>query len=111
MVANFDDSTKPGTHWVAIFAPNKDEVYYFDSFGDGEGVENITNFLEENFRLVTRQTLGIQNKNSIVCGYYTVYFIWMCAKRIPFRKITTVLAEMKNPDRFVVEFVNKVIKI
>ena len=33
-MVNHDDSDEGGSHWVALFAKNSNELYYFDSYGD-----------------------------------------------------------------------------
>ena len=112
MVINFDDSTKPGTHWVAIYAPDETEVNYFDSFGGGEtDIENINQYLQDNFRLVTNRSKVVQSKRSKVCGYYAIFFIYLSSKGIPFKRIERLLLQEKKPDALVYKYVNSKIKM
>jgi hypothetical protein len=49
MVINLDDSTKPGSHWVALYAVlNENKIYYFDSVGNRPG-KRVRNFNKEIF--------------------------------------------------------------
>lgn len=108
MVANTDDSTKPGTHWVAIYAHNKHTVSYFDSI-DGPDIPNIEEFLKKNFVRVIKQKYTIQRPKSKVCGYYVIFFIWMLSAKYTYRFIEQILTNTPDPDKYVVMFVNKYI--
>lgn len=107
MVVNLDDSTKPGSHWVAIYAPTKNHVFYFDSYGM-KASGKILRYLKR-FPLITRQEATIQSIISDVCGQYAIFFIIMCTLKIPYRTINKMLASVKNPDIFVKDFVNEFI--
>lgn len=109
MVANTDDSSEPGTHWISIYSPNRRYVRYFDSL-DGKEEPNIHIFLEKNWTHVDRQRYKIQSPTSDVCGYYAIYFVYMSCLNYPFRVIEKLLLNQSNPDSFVVKFVNAKIK-
>jgi hypothetical protein len=70
-IINLDDLQGPGSHWVAyIYTPNVS--YYFDSFGIIPPSEIInyskcSKLLYNNFI--------IQEKYSILCGWYCINFI------------------------------------
>lgn len=109
MVVNLDDSSEPGTHWVAMYMPNKQHVKYYDSFGEDlfgdNGMENIKKYVNKHFLFVSRPNFAIQNPKSNTCGFYTLYFIYMSALRVPFYKIQNRLARLPNPDSYVKNFV------
>ena len=110
MVINFDDATKPGTHWAAIYASSSLHAIYFDSLGLGmDHVVRIGEYVRGNFAASTQQHLGLQSRGSTVCGYYAAFFIYACAQKIPFLKLEALLAHMKNPDGFVKDFVTRVL--
>lgn len=105
-VVNMDNSNEPGSHWVAMFLPNKEHVYYFDSFGLIPQNANISKYLKH-FKHVTRQTFVIQSLTSNVCGVYVVFFIYLCSIGYTMKKINKLLANIKDRDLFVIKFVNK----
>lgn len=107
-VINFDKYGKPGTHWVAMYVPNRFHVKYFDSFGL-EGIPMINKFLHKNFYFLTKQRIPFQNILSDVCGLYAIYFIFMCSKNVPYKKIVRILKSQRNPDLYVKRFVFKYI--
>ena len=70
---NIDDNTGPGTHWVVMYIkPNI--IEYFDSFGLNypEEVIHLSDILRVNYLYNSSQ---FQNFNSVVCGYYCLYWI------------------------------------
>lgn len=72
-IINLDDSSGPGTHWVAYFK-NNNNVYYFDSFGN----------LPPPKEFVTRLGSGVniyynykkyQNFETVNCGQLCINFL------------------------------------
>ena len=72
-VVNIDDSTGPGTHWVVMYIKPY-IIEYFDSFGLNcpEEVIHLSDILEVNYLYNDSQ---FQNLNSVLCGYYCIYWI------------------------------------
>lgn len=56
MVVNLDASGYEGSHWVAIFAPTKREVYYFDSLGAEAPRGAIKKYLKKFNKITTNQS-------------------------------------------------------
>ena len=107
MVANFDPVSKPGTHWVAMYAPNTFHVYYFDSTG-GDGVENLNDYMKNHFPMTTKQHMPLQHPKTKVCGHYALYFIYMSARGTPFETIERFLTRIKHPDVHVYNFIEQI---
>lgn len=106
MVVNFDEASEPGTHWVAIYAPNRFYVRYFDSLG-GQAVPKIDDYLRKKFAFHTKQQLQIQHHKASTCGYYALYFIYMSCMKFSLSVIQSQLKNRRNPDKFVVNYVSK----
>lgn len=73
-VINMDESTGPGTHWVAIYKTNN-EIYYFDSFGIEPPPEVIDRYQKETGARFLFSTNQIQAPNSTMCGWYCIMFL------------------------------------
>ena len=71
-VINFDEYHDIGTHWVALYANNKN-VTYFDSFGVEHNPKEITKFID-NKNIITN-IFRIQAYDSIMRGYFCIGFI------------------------------------
>jgi len=73
-VANTDPSTKPGEHWVAIWIESPESCEFFYSYGIAP---NCYGFV---ISCTTVNPKPIQSLNSVVCGYYCIYFLY-CRSR------------------------------
>lgn len=107
-VVNMDDSTLPGSHWVALYAPDKYRIFYFDSLG-GDIPWLVQSYMRKNFHTVTQQFMQYQHPKTNVCGHYAIYFVYMCALRYPFERVLRYLHKRKQPDVYVFDFVNRFI--
>jgi hypothetical protein len=106
MVVNFDPHTQGGTHWVAIYAPDKLHAFYFDSTAS-DGVDSIEEYLRKNFKITVLQNVALQKPGTTVCGYYAIYFIFRSALGYTIDEIQEQLEKSKNPDIFVSRYVQK----
>ena len=111
LVLNTDPSTKPGSHWVAIYV-NSDgtEADYFDSYGlPPTRVPNISKFLMKNFKKWQYNKKRIQNYFSSVCGHYCIYFIVQRSKNIPMSKIANKFSaeNCEQNDEMITEWINE----
>ena len=110
MVINLDDSKHRGSHWIGIFVKNATHIYYFDSYGDlPHENKHIMKFLS-GFKNITRQTAVIQSVVSTACGYYVIFFIYICSLGKSLHYINSLLSKVKNPDKYVVNYVDKYIR-
>ena len=112
VILNTDPETEPGDHWIALIY--KHPYFYFcDSYGrtfrnptfSSAFSDTIKSFIGKTAH--RRNTKFLQQLTSNVCGDYCVYFIQELAKT-SFAKTTKVFGEnLKNNDRFVENYVNK----
>ena len=73
-IANLNDSTQPGSHWVVINVKANKPLEYFDSFGldaPNEVIE-LSNRLGLDYIYSSTQ---YQDLNSVLCGYWCLYFV------------------------------------
>lgn len=75
IVANTDDHTKPGTHWVALYVDSKGHGVFFDSYGNPPLVAQHHNRLRRNSNSYEWNTRGLQSLKSRVCGEYCLMFL------------------------------------
>ena len=64
-VINLDEYADVDTLWIALFC-NKNETFYFDSFGVEHVLEEIKEFVGSK---------NIKADNSVMCGYFCIGFI------------------------------------
>lgn len=70
LVANTDPSTKPGTHWVAIYLESPNKIEFFDSYGLHPSVYGFS------FSVVKYNQSQLQSFTSNVCGQYCIYYLF-----------------------------------
>ena len=80
-VMNIDDSSSPGTHWVAVNIVKEKEssvsrTYYFDSFGL-EPTEEIKRYCKEPRYY---NSFEFQKPNEVICGHLCLYFLYRMRK-------------------------------
>ena len=71
-VINLDEYYDIGTHWIALYVNNK-TVTYFDSFRIEHIPKEVKKFIGN--RYIISNFYGIQNYDSIMCGYFCIGFI------------------------------------
>ena len=71
-VTYFDEYADVGTHWIALFC-NRNEIFYFDSFGVEHIPEEIKEFIGN--KNIKANIFRVQANNSVMCGYFCIGFI------------------------------------
>ena len=80
-VINFDEYANVGTHWIALFC-SRNEIAYFDSFGDEHVSEEIKEFVEN--KNIKANIFRVQANDSVMCGSFCIGFIgFMLADKKP----------------------------
>ena len=71
-VINLDEYAGLGPHQIALFC-NRNETFYFDSFGVKHVPEEIKNFIRnKNIKAII---FVVQANDSVMCGYFCIRFI------------------------------------
>ena len=76
-VTNLDEYESIGTYWIALYV-NDNNVTYFDSYGVQHIPKEIRKFIGNKNILANIYT--IQVYDSIMCGYYCIWFIHFMLK-------------------------------
>lgn len=100
-VTNLSKSDEKGTHFVAVYISEKNQLYYFDSFGFLPPIWNklllqfLKPWLETNsYKLVLSRP--IQHLKSLFCGWYCVAFCLVMDNKIMPIKTFVQLFEKNN---------------
>ena len=109
-IINLDTQLGPGTHWVCYRNIDQD-CEYFDSFGLPMA-EEILEYLETSGKQIFYSTDEIQERNSVLCGYWCLYYLMERQKGI------SMLATIHNPGfdpvnhiinhRFIIQYFKKI---
>lgn len=94
-VVNMDDSTGPGTHFVAYYNnPKSEYVNYFDSYAV-QPPEQIKRYLLTSGKKIAWNTSQYQPIGSVLCGYYCIYVLKELAKGKSFYDVLSIF-DMNN---------------
>ena len=85
-IINLDDSVGPGTHWVSYVGKN-----YFDPFGLPPPKE-VINYIPG----VKYNNIQYQDKTSVLCGYYCLFFINLLQSGIPLYNVLYRVLSINN---------------
>ncbi|GBN25123.1 hypothetical protein AVEN_200179-1 [Araneus ventricosus] len=108
IIVNTDVSGGHGKHWVALFMES-DKLDFFDSFGKSpdeflNGSFHTSCFAEK-FPNTTYNPIKFQSRESLVCGYYSIYFILQRYQGYNFNDILKILMEHEDTDKYVKNFI------
>ena len=98
-IINLDELENAGTHWVCC-APGEKALWYFDSFGMGFPQEFKSS------KPVIWSSSQYQNINSVLCGYYCLYFLHQWAQGKDFYDILKQfsLVDTTQNEEFIKEY-------
>lgn len=71
-IINLDNSSGPGTHWVAYYKNNK-YAHYFDSFGNLKPPLEVVKYLDVNKLMYNYNNQ--QKFNTYICGHLCLKFL------------------------------------
>ena len=107
LVLNTDPRSKPGQHWLALFAPPEGQFELFDSFGMPPATYGLAHLNPIHSRI------SLQSPTSAYCGHYCIYFLYLRSHSRhstlhspnSFNSILDWLRKMHVPDHWVRNYV------
>ncbi|KAL6253549.1 hypothetical protein P5V15_001059 [Pogonomyrmex californicus] len=78
-IVNLDDTTGPGTHWVA-YAKRNNRVVYFDSFGNLRPPKELIRYFGDDATIEYNRT-SYQTYDQSVCGQLCLWFLLQNGRR------------------------------
>lgn len=105
MCVNLDESTKEGSHWVAI-GRMRSELWYFDSMGRAPPRRGpLRNFVKR-FSRVLYNRIKHQSDSSSVCGGFTIFALCMFARGHSMRDVVKLFSIIDRDDAFISSFMS-----
>ena len=92
-IVNLDDKDGPGTHWVA-YKKNRNNVIYFDSFGNLRSPEDFVKYLGVNKIKYNHERF--QDYDTFICGHLCLKFLNQKRKQLQLLELSitrTVMSE------------------
>ena len=97
-----DEYSEIGTHWIALYPSNN--VTYFDNFGVEHIPKKIRKFIAN--KNIQANTFGIQEHNSVMCGYFCIGFIDFMLKGKSLTDFTNIFSpnDLKRNDDIILNY-------
>jgi hypothetical protein len=107
LIANTDISSKPGTHWVAIFVDKDGVGDYFDSYGNPPLHQKFMNFLINNCpNGFFYNRIQLQCLTCVTYGHYCVAYIKMRSSGLCYcHFISLFTSDSLNNDKLIKKYV------
>jgi hypothetical protein len=83
-VINTDKRSGKGEHWLSVFYDGQSNCQFFDSLGFGPEIYNMEDFLKTTAKSIQINKFPVQSVFSEFCGFYSILFILIRSRRIPF---------------------------
>lgn len=100
LVVNMDARGLEGSHWVALYAKNEREVYYFDSLALPLISPGISSFLHT-FPIVKRNSKSYQSIFTKTCAHFCICFIYFMSNGHSFVKFLDIIDTQKTKRRYI----------
>ena len=78
LIVNTEIQSQPGQHWIAMYMPNRNVLFYFDSLGRPYHINiYFTTYVMKVFKpeIIQLNLNRIQAANSGACGLYCIKFL------------------------------------
>lgn len=110
-IANTDESTDIGEHWVLVYLTQQ-SLFFIDSFAEEPRYygKEFEEWIESSSELVKirRLTQPLQHPHSHFCGLYVLYFFYYLSRHYPLDGILKSFSNNSlNNDRKVLSFAKK----
>jgi hypothetical protein len=102
-----DPAEFQGSHWIALWAKNRSQVFYFDSYGEvPQGP--VKEYLKENYDKITYNKHKFQSVYSNTCGQYVITFTYFMSLGFEFSHVLKMFRKLSNTDQFVYDFIKNI---
>ena len=106
-IINLDTQLGPGTHWVAYRNIDSNNCEYFDSFGLIMP-NKVKKYLMTSNKQIYYSGDEIQERDSVLCGYWCLYYLLERQKNIPMLNVIhNAKFDMNNQavnHRFIIDY-------
>ncbi|XP_036151265.1 uncharacterized protein LOC118648875 [Monomorium pharaonis] len=107
IIANTDDHTKPGTHWVAMYVGRDGVGHYFDSYGLPPIIPQHLKRLRRNCKILFYNPQQFQSNTSDVCGQFCVMFVHLMCTGFGMHRFRDIFSnDLSRNDKIVRNYYN-----
>lgn len=111
IIANTDDHTKSGSHWVAMYVGKDNVGHYFDSYGLPPIIPQHLNRFKKNCKILLYNPQQFQSNTSDVCGQFCVMFIHFMCNGFGMHRFSNIFSnDLSRNDKIVRDYYNMYMK-
>jgi hypothetical protein len=111
IIANTDDHTKSGTHWVAMYVGRDGIGHYFDSYGLPPINPHHLKRLRRNCKIILYNPQQFQSNTSDVCGQFCVMFTHLMCTGFGMHKLRDIFSnDLSRNDKIARDYYNSYVK-
>ena len=99
LIINTDPKNRPGTHWLALYAPLAGGIELFDSFGLSPKIYSLNGL--DPFHL----SFALQSPSTSACGHYCIVYIYLCSHNHSYSDIVNLLTKISSLDLWVKQYI------
>lgn len=102
IIANTDDHTQVGQHWIAMHVDQRGRGVFFDSYGMSPTIHHHRHRLRKNTLFYTYNNKQFQSFNSKVCGQYCIMFLDYMNRGYTLEKFCNLFSTNYNKNDYIV---------
>lgn len=111
IIANTDDSTKAGTHWIAMYLSHDGRGTYFDSYGVPPRDLRFIRCLRRNCRSYQCNRKQLQCLTTSVCGHYCIVVLYWLSNGLSLSSfLRNFTNDTERNDKLIVKMFRKIVK-
>ena len=99
LILNNDTKDKPGTHWLALYAPSARSIKLFDSFGFYPSMYSFDSLDP------LHSSYSLQSPSTSVCGHYCIVYIYLHSHNYSIYDIVDLLTDTSNRDECLKQYI------
>lgn len=106
-IANTDDASQSGKHWIAFYYNDNNVLELFDSYGNT--LQTLFKYFKtflSRYPKTNLNTQRLQSNDSIVCGQYCLFFLFCRVRLLSMKRILNIFSfNQYVNDQFVYQFI------
>lgn len=110
-IANIEQESKPGSHWVSFYVDSKRRGFFFDSFGrpPHHFSSRFYNFFVANEIPFIWNSVNLQDSRTNVCGQYCIFCLSLLCRDWDLYSIINIFStDRLCNDMYVYDFISSV---
>jgi len=107
IIANTDDHTKSGTHWIAMYVGRDGVGHYFDSYRFSPIIPQHRTRFKRNCKILFNNAHQFQSNTSDTCGQFCVMFLHLMCTGFGMHRLRDIFSnDLSRNDKIALNYYN-----